>query len=280
MTAKRNQQPVQADAKQDEGFETLYSRLEETVEKLERGGLSLEESITLYEEGMTLAKSCQAILDGAEQRITKLRDSFAQTAGDEAPAPTRDIMGEKVENWAAAFIESIAEMRDRNVEWAAEAVRKSVAITQKEAVELNVVDMVAEDLAHVLELVDGRKVIVGRTEVVLETAGAPIQRVEMDLVNRFFDVISHPNITVILILAGLGGVFLATRGARARGRSVLAEEHSDRPTETSTPALKGLADRAIELADRSLQGERGGRLNQQLDEAGVSMRPASRVPGQ
>ncbi len=87
MTAKRTQQPVQADAKPDEGFETLYSRLEETVEKLERGGLSLEESITLYEEGMTLAKRCQAILDGAEQRITKLRDSFAQTASEEATAP-------------------------------------------------------------------------------------------------------------------------------------------------------------------------------------------------
>jgi tight adherence protein B len=81
-------------------------------------------------------------------------------------------------------------------------------------------------------------------------------------------------LATLLILAGLGGVFLATRGARARGKSVLAEEHSDRPTETSTPALKGLADRAIELADRSLQGERGGRLNQQLDQAGVSMRPA------
>jgi membrane-bound serine protease (ClpP class) len=127
---------------------------------------------------------------------------------DGEEAPPRDIMGEKVENWAAAFIESIAEMRDRNVEWAADAVRNSVAITQKEAVELNVVDMVAEDLGHVLELVDGRKVTVGRTEVVLATAGAPIQRVEMDLVNRLFNVISHPNITVILILAGLGGLYV------------------------------------------------------------------------
>ena len=81
-------------------------------------------------------------------------------------------------------------------------------------------------------------------------------------------------LATLLILAGLGGVFLATRGARARGKSVLAEEHSDRPTETSTPALRALADRAIELADRSLQGERRGRLNQQLDQAGVSMRPA------
>ena len=70
------------DGRQDEPFEALYRKLEGSVEKLEKGGLSLEESITLYEEGMELAKRCQALLDGAEQRITKLRESFAQ------PAPT------------------------------------------------------------------------------------------------------------------------------------------------------------------------------------------------
>ena len=70
MTAKRS----------DEHFEELYRKLEESVGKLERGGLSLEESITLYEEGMELAKRCQTILDGAEQRITKLRESLGQPA--------------------------------------------------------------------------------------------------------------------------------------------------------------------------------------------------------
>ena len=65
-------------AKRDEPFEELYRRLEQTVEKLERGGLSLEESIELYEQGMDLAKRCQSILDAAELRITKLRESFAQ----------------------------------------------------------------------------------------------------------------------------------------------------------------------------------------------------------
>ena len=66
-------------------FEELYRKLEEAVEKLEKGGLPLEQSIELYEEGMALAKRCQGILDGAEQRITKLRDSFAQQP--EAPPP-------------------------------------------------------------------------------------------------------------------------------------------------------------------------------------------------
>jgi exodeoxyribonuclease VII small subunit len=80
MPAKRNEQP----------FEELYTQLEETVEKLEKGGLSLEQSIALYEEGMELAKRCQSILDGAEQRITKLRDSF----GRPAPEPEEAVEDE------------------------------------------------------------------------------------------------------------------------------------------------------------------------------------------
>ena len=66
-------------AKRDtQAFEQLYQRLEETVGKLERGGLPLEQSIELFEEGMELAKRCQEILDKAEQRIVKLRESFAE----------------------------------------------------------------------------------------------------------------------------------------------------------------------------------------------------------
>ena len=81
------------DGRQDEPFEALYGKLEESVEKLEKGGLSLEESITLYEEGMELAKRCQALLDGAEQRITKLRESFAQPAP--SPVSTEEVAVEE-----------------------------------------------------------------------------------------------------------------------------------------------------------------------------------------
>ncbi len=77
MTAKKSGPP----------FEDLYKKLEETVEKLEKGGLSLEQSISLYEEGMELAKQCQGILDGAEQRITKLRESFTEPAEEPEEAP-------------------------------------------------------------------------------------------------------------------------------------------------------------------------------------------------
>ena len=60
-----------------EPFERLYARLEETVAKLEAGGLPLEGAIALYEEGMTLARQCQERLDESEQKITKLKESFA-----------------------------------------------------------------------------------------------------------------------------------------------------------------------------------------------------------
>jgi exodeoxyribonuclease VII small subunit len=67
------------EAKRDT-FEQLYARLEERVGKLEQGGLSLEEAIALYEEGMQLARECQERLDEAELKITKLRESFAPIA--------------------------------------------------------------------------------------------------------------------------------------------------------------------------------------------------------
>lgn len=68
-------------------FEELYRRLEDAVNKLEAGGMPLEDAIALYEEGMSLARECQERLDSAELKITRLRESFAaipaRQAGEE-----------------------------------------------------------------------------------------------------------------------------------------------------------------------------------------------------
>jgi exodeoxyribonuclease VII small subunit len=73
------------EAKRDT-FEQVYGKLEERVGKLEQGGLSLEDSIALYEEGMQLARECQQRLDQAELKITKLRESFAVLPPANGPA--------------------------------------------------------------------------------------------------------------------------------------------------------------------------------------------------
>ncbi len=73
-------------ARKKEGFEALYRRLEETVARLEEGGLTLAESLELYEEGMKLARRCQELLQEAELRVTQLRGGFGAEEESEASA--------------------------------------------------------------------------------------------------------------------------------------------------------------------------------------------------
>src|SRR5687767_8551204 len=79
--ASRPRYPASMASKQpkteDEAFEALYKRLEDAVSKLEQGGLTLEQSLALYEDGMQLARRCQELLQNAELRITRLQESFS-----------------------------------------------------------------------------------------------------------------------------------------------------------------------------------------------------------
>jgi exodeoxyribonuclease VII small subunit len=72
-----------ATGKDKESFEDLFRRLEETVAKLEEGGLTLNQSLTLYEEGMTLAQRCQEMLDAAELKVRQLKETFSAYATPE-----------------------------------------------------------------------------------------------------------------------------------------------------------------------------------------------------
>ncbi len=80
-----------------ETFEQIYARLEDNVAKLEQGGLSLDDAIALYEEGMTLARACQERLDNAELRITKLKEAFAPAPRSTGVMLNDAVMEEDVE---------------------------------------------------------------------------------------------------------------------------------------------------------------------------------------
>ena len=67
--------------REEAGFEALYSRLEQTVARLEEGGLTLDESLALYEQGMKLAHRCQEILRSAELKVTQLQETFSEELG-------------------------------------------------------------------------------------------------------------------------------------------------------------------------------------------------------
>ena len=64
-------------------FELIYGRLEQAVQRLEAGGLSLEESIATYERGMRLAQRCKEMLDAAELRVSELEREFAPEEPEE-----------------------------------------------------------------------------------------------------------------------------------------------------------------------------------------------------
>jgi len=115
-------------------------------------------------------------------------------------------MKAKVENDATAYIKSIAEKRGRNVKWAEDAVRKSVSVTEREALSLKVIDLIAEDVPSLLAAVDGRKVVTGAGKVVLHTKGAPLKEIPMGWRLEALKVLSDPNIAFILMTLGTIGL--------------------------------------------------------------------------
>ncbi len=116
------------------------------------------------------------------------------------------IMNEKATNDAAAFIRSIAEKRKRNLQWADQAVRKSISITENEAVKNKVIDLISRNTTELLNKIDGRKIELSYGSKTLHTKKATIVTYEMSVVEKFLDQLSDPNIAYVLFLLGLYGV--------------------------------------------------------------------------
>lgn len=120
---------------------------------------------------------------------------------------TAKVMGEKVTNWASAWMRGIAEKRGRNADWAEQAVRESVSINEQEALKNNVVDFICPDLDSLLAVIDGVEVELPSEKRKIETKGATIVRYEMNWRYRILYKISNPNIAYILLILGIYGLF-------------------------------------------------------------------------
>ena len=116
-------------------------------------------------------------------------------------------MKKKVVNDAAAYIRSLAELRKRNAHWAELAVVNSVSISAEEAMKLNVIDLVAGDVKALVLAIDGREVQLASGSVRLKTKNLKIIYHEMNPRQKLLDIISSPNVTYILMMLGLVGLF-------------------------------------------------------------------------
>lgn len=113
----------------------------------------------------------------------------------------------KIENDAAAFIRTVARERGRNAEWAERAVRASVSATEREALRLGIVDLVAESLPDLLARIDGREVRTAAGLVRLRTREATARPIDIGWRDRFLSIITDPNIAYVLLMLGMLGLF-------------------------------------------------------------------------
>jgi membrane-bound serine protease (ClpP class) len=117
------------------------------------------------------------------------------------------VMGEKIENFTASFARSIAQERGRNPDWVEDAVRKSAAIGDREALAKHVIDLVAPDVPSLLAQASGRQVTVNGATVTLDLAGAAIRPHRMSLGQQLFSVLADPNLVYLLMMAGVLGLY-------------------------------------------------------------------------
>jgi membrane-bound serine protease (ClpP class) len=122
-------------------------------------------------------------------------------------ASDEGTMTKKAVHDAAAYIRSLAQLRGRNVEWAERAVRESVSLSADEALAQHVIDLTARDVPELLVKVNGRKLVTASGEHILATSGATTTTVAPDWRTRFLAIITDPSVALMLLMAGVYGLF-------------------------------------------------------------------------
>ncbi len=115
-------------------------------------------------------------------------------------------MMDKVVKDAEAYVRSIASKRGRNIEWAAKSVKESASIPANDALDKNVVDIVAESIDELLLKADGRTVETKKGKVVLKLKGKNKVEIDMPFKYKFLSYLSDPNVAYILMMIGIYGI--------------------------------------------------------------------------
>jgi membrane-bound serine protease (ClpP class) len=131
----------------------------------------------------------------------------AKDAHPAAPQPATAMQRKEI-NDAVAYLQSLAELRGRNVQWAEQAVRGAASLSASEALKSHVIDLVARDVQDLLAQLNGREVQIGNRPLQLATTGLAVERVLPDWRTQLLSVITHPTIAYGLLLIGLYGLLL------------------------------------------------------------------------
>ena len=136
------------------------------------------------------------------------RDDSGEPGEEGAAADPATAMEKKIINDAVAYIQGLAQLRDRNIEWAERAVRDGASLSAEDAQAQGVVDLLAVSVPDLLKAIDGRSVRVGESDAVLDTAGLAVHHQAVDWRSEFLAVITNPNVAYILMLIGIYGLII------------------------------------------------------------------------
>ncbi len=167
--------------------------------------------VAIGEGGGAVKKLVRRIKRDADQQTkskTRNRKGEQEPAEEEVVEEERDPMAEKIINDTVAWITTIAKTRGRNETWAKKAVTESFSVTETEAVNEHIVDLIASDVLDLLKKIHGRTVEVASVPVELHTADATIVEIPMSPRQEFLATITNPNVAYLLMLLGtLGLIF-------------------------------------------------------------------------
>ncbi len=116
-------------------------------------------------------------------------------------------MSQKVEKDMVAYVRSIADQRKRNADWVESAVLKSESVTAEKALELKVIDLIASDLADLLQKSDGWKVTTSKQPKLIRTKDLTVVHLKENFRDRILRTISDPNLAYVLMMLGMMGIF-------------------------------------------------------------------------
>jgi membrane-bound serine protease (ClpP class) len=135
----------------------------------------------------------------------KPRPGQDEEAGDAAPSGS--AMERKVMNDAISYIRGLAEAHGRNADWAEKAVTEAATLTASEALEMNVIEVIAANESELLQQINGRELTVNHQSVTLDTSALVIENIEPDWRIKFLSTIANPEILLILIMLGVYGLW-------------------------------------------------------------------------
>lgn len=120
---------------------------------------------------------------------------------------SQNPMSQKIENDTVAFMESIAKSTNRNVEMAVSFVKVSTSITAEEALQHNVIDIIADDISELLKKINGREITMSdNKKILLNTQNFQVIEFEKNIKQQFLEILSNPNLFYLLFLAGIIGL--------------------------------------------------------------------------